>query len=60
MNSINLNAIIFQYVGRLHRDYKGKDKVIVYDYVDDMKMLESMCEKRKRAYKSLGYNFDKF
>jgi superfamily II DNA or RNA helicase len=48
---------ISQYVGRLHRDYKMKNKVIVYDYVDDMKMLGSMCEKRKRAYKSLEYNF---
>ncbi|MDR2640067.1 MAG: hypothetical protein LBC61_01690 [Candidatus Peribacteria bacterium] len=48
---------ISQYVGRLHRDYKGKNKVMVYDYVDNMKMLENMCEKRKKAYKSLGYEF---
>ena len=26
--------VVEQYVGRLNRDYDGKDKVIVYDYVD--------------------------
>jgi superfamily II DNA or RNA helicase len=52
---ISWKGRISQYVGRLHRNYEGKDKVIVYDYVDDMKMLEKMCEKRKKAYKSLGY-----
>lgn len=33
---------IVQYVGRLHREHEGKEKVIVYDYLDNMKVLEKM------------------
>ena len=45
---ISWKGRISQYVWRLHRDYDWKNKVIVYDYVDDMKMLEKMSEKRKK------------
>lgn len=46
---------IIQYVGRLHRKHEGKEKVIVYDYLDNMKVLEKMYERRIRGYKIAGY-----
>ncbi len=46
---------IIQYVGRLHRSHDGKNKVTVYDYIDNMKMLEKMYEKRLKGYKTEGY-----
>lgn len=47
---------IIQYVGRLNREHEGKDKVVVYDYVDNMKILKKMFEKRKKGYKIAGYD----
>ena len=45
-----------QYSGRLHRDYEGKRKVIIYDYVDaHIRVLDKMYYKRLRAYKKIGY-----
>lgn len=45
-----------QYSGRLHRDYVGKNDVIIYDYVDThIKVLERMYHKRMTAYKKIGY-----
>lgn len=47
---------IAQYAGRLHRDFEGKESVIIYDYVDvHAKMLERMYQKRLSAYASMGY-----
>ena len=46
---------IIQYVGRLHRDHEDKDKVIVYDYLDNMKVLEKMYNRRLKGYKIAGY-----
>ena len=46
---------IIQYVGRLHREHEGKEKVIVYDYVDNMKVLEKMYNRRLKGYKIAGY-----
>lgn len=46
---------IIQYVGRLHREHKTKEKVIVYDYLDDMKILEKMYNRRLKGYKISGY-----
>ena len=49
-------CIIAQYAGRLHRDFEGKESVIIYDYVDvHVKMLERMYQKRLSAYASMGY-----
>ncbi len=46
-----------QYAGRLHRDYEGKDEVIIYDYVDvRIKMLDAMYAKRLKTYKRIGYS----
>lgn len=45
-----------QYAGRLHRDFEGKQEVIIYDYVDShIRVLEKMYHKRLRAYKKIGY-----
>lgn len=58
---LNKNHIVFrktkksQYVGRLHREHENKDKVIVYDYLDNMNMLEKMYNKRLKGYKIAGY-----
>ena len=46
---------ILQYVGRLHREHEDKSKVIVYDYLDNMKVLEKMYFKRIKGYKIAGY-----
>ena len=45
-----------QYAGRLHRDYPGKQDVIVYDYVDiHIPVLERMYHKRLTGYAQIGY-----
>lgn len=46
---------IIQYVGRLHREHEDKDKVIVYDYLDNMKVLEKMYDRRLKGYRIAGY-----
>lgn len=46
---------IVQYVGRLHREHENKKEVIVYDYLDDMKVLKNMYYRRARGYKIAGY-----
>ena len=46
---------IIQYVGRLHREHEGKEKVIVYDYLDNMKVLEKMYNRRLKGYNIAGY-----
>ncbi len=46
---------IIQYVGRLHREHEDKEKVIVYDYLDNMKVLDKMYNRRLKGYKIAGY-----
>ena len=46
---------IIQYVGRLHREHEDKEKVIVYDYLDNMNVLEKMYNRRIKRYKIAGY-----
>lgn len=53
---ISFRSVVEQYAGRLNRDYSGKDKVIVYDYVDShIPMFDNMYAKRLRAYRQIGY-----
>lgn len=53
---ISWHGTLQQYAGRLHREYPGKQSVMVYDYVDiHIKMLESMYHKRVTGYNSMGY-----
>lgn len=48
--------VVEQYVGRLNRDYEGKDNVIVYDYVDShIPKFDKMYAARLKAYKKIGY-----
>lgn len=50
------SQVVEQYVGRLNRDYAGKENVIVYDYVDShIPMFDNMYAKRLKAYKQIGY-----
>jgi superfamily II DNA or RNA helicase len=45
-----------QYVGRLNRDYPGKQDVLVYDYVDShLPVFSNMYLKRLRTYKKIGF-----
>ncbi len=49
-------SVVEQYVGRLNRDYAGKRKVIVYDYVDShVPKFAKMYAARLKAYKKTGY-----
>jgi len=53
---ISWKGTLAQYVGRLHRDYRGKNEVIVYDYVDgEVSVLVRMASKRQIGYRALGY-----
>lgn len=45
-----------QYIGRLNREYSGKQRALVYDYVDfNEPMFENMYHKRLKGYASEGY-----
>lgn len=45
-----------QYAGRIHREFDGKDRVAIYDYVDcALPMLQRMFNKREKAYKAMDY-----
>lgn len=53
---ISWKGTLQQYVGRLHRNYDGKEEVQVYDYVDEkVSVLKTMYEKRLVGYKTMGY-----
>ena len=53
---ISWKGNIQQYAGRLHREYKGKTEVRIYDYVDiHIPVCDSMYRKRLRGYKGVGY-----
>ena len=48
--------VVEQYVGRLNREYDGKENVIVYDYVDSqIPKFDKMYAARLKAYKKIGY-----
>lgn len=53
---ISWKGSLVQYVGRIQRQFEGKDKVIVFDYLDSsLPMLERMYKKRSKGYEALGY-----
>lgn len=39
----------------VHREHIEKTKVIVYDYLDNMKVLDKMYNRRLKGYKVAGY-----
>ena len=53
---ISWKGTLQQYAGRLHRLFKTKKEVRIYDYVDiRIKMLEKMYQKRLNGYAFMGY-----
>ncbi len=53
---ISWKGTLHQYAGRLHRLFKTKKEVRIYDYVDiQVRMLERMYQKRLNGYASMGY-----
>ena len=54
---ISLRGRIIQYAGRIHREHRMKQVVIIHDYIDTSSGLTiSMFKKRVRAYKKMGYS----
>ena len=53
---VSWKGTLAQYAGRLHRNYEGKQEVLIYDYVDiRVPMLERMYHKRLSGYAAIGY-----
>lgn len=47
---------LIQYAGRLHREYPGKERVEIYDYVDrNLALTMSMWRKRVKVFKGMEY-----
>lgn len=54
---VSFEGRLEQYIGRLNRDYEGKDAVYVYDYVDShVRFFDRMYGKRLRTYKKTGFS----
>ncbi len=54
---VSFEGRLEQYIGRLNRDYEGKEAVFVYDYVDShVRYFDRMYGKRLRTYKKAGYS----
>lgn len=57
---ISWEGTVKQYIGRLHRNYIGKNDVIVYDYVDsNVPVLIASHKKRLDTYKDAGYEIER-
>lgn len=54
---VSFEGRLEQYVGRLNRDYDGKEAVYVYDYIDaHMRYFNKMYGKRLKTYKKTGFS----
>ena len=54
---VSFEGRLEQYVGRLNRDYEGKEAVYVYDYIDThMYYFNKMYGKRLKTYKKTGFS----
>lgn len=54
---VSFEGRLEQYIGRLNRDYKGKEAVYVYDYIDShVRYFDHMYAKRLRTYKRTGFS----
>jgi superfamily II DNA or RNA helicase len=57
---VSWKGTLQQYIGRIVRNHENKSSIEVYDYVDSkIERLDKMYVKRRRAYKSLGFSFNK-
>ena len=53
---ISWKGSLAQYAGRIHRQTEGKDKVVIYDYVDiALPTLQRMFQRRTKGYDAMGY-----
>ncbi len=53
---ISWKGSLVQYVGRIQRRFEGKEKVIVFDYVDtSLTMLQRMYQKRAKGYVAMEF-----
>lgn len=53
---VSFKGKLTQYVGRVLRQYPGKERVTVYDYVDQrIAVLRKMYAKRRVIYRQLGF-----
>ncbi|MCP5060066.1 MAG: DEAD/DEAH box helicase family protein [bacterium] len=53
---VSWKGTLVQYAGRLHRSYRGKSEVRIFDYVDtQVPMLARMFTKRLKGYTAMGY-----
>ena len=48
-------AIVIQCIGRVQRPYEGKTIANVYDFIDDVSMLNKFLSKRRAIYKKKGW-----
>ncbi|MCG9638741.1 DEAD/DEAH box helicase [Vibrio sp. Isolate34] len=56
---VSWKGSLIQYVGRIQREFEGKDEVKVIDYVDSrIPMLSRMFKKREKGYRALGFEVD--
>lgn len=54
---VSFEGRLEQYVGRLNRDYEGKEAVYVYDYIDaHVRFFDKMYGKRLKTYKRIGFS----
>lgn len=53
---ISWKGSLAQYAGRIHRQAEGKDRVMIYDYVDaSLPTLQRMYQHRSKGYDAMGY-----
>lgn len=53
---ISWKGSLAQYAGRIHRMAENKEKVKIYDYLDDsLPMLQRMFQRRCKGYEAMGY-----
>ncbi len=55
---VSFDGRLEQYIGRLNRDYVGKQAVYVYDYIDShIQFFDNMYTKRLRTYKRPVFHY---
>ena len=53
---ISWKGSLAQYAGRIHRQFTGKERVMIFDYVDEnLPTLQRMFHRRIKGYDAMGY-----
>lgn len=56
---VSFKGRVIQYAGRIHRIHAGKERTVIYDYVDTSSGVTlSMFRKRLSAYREMGYEIE--